>query len=129
MLISRFRQRIIFQAKTSEADGAGGQILTDYDYYTCWAEIDRQTENKNNITGKDSISDNIIFRIRYAPSITLSNDLTIYWSGNIYLINSIVNEDNEYKFYRIGCSTFKRVDTWDSITSYWENISKTWETV
>ena len=129
MLISRFRQRIIFQAKTSEADGAGGQILTDYDYYTCWAEIDRQTENKNNITGKDSISDNIIFRIRYAPSITLSNDLTIYWSGNIYLINSIVNEDNEYKFYRIGCSTFKRVDTWDSITSYWENISKSWETV
>jgi SPP1 family predicted phage head-tail adaptor len=129
MLISRFRQRITFQAKTSEPDGAGGQVLTDYDYYTCWAEVDRQTENKNNITGKDSISDNIIFRIRYAPSVPISNDLTIYWNGNIYLINSIVNEDNEYKFYKIGCSTFKTVNTWDSITSLWENISKTWEKV
>lgn len=127
MLISRFRQRITFQSKISESDGAGGQVLTSVDYYTCWAEVDRETENRNNITGKDSLSDNINFRIRYAPSVSISNDLTIYWNGNIYLINSVINENNEYKYYKIGCSTFKRVGTWDSITTFWENISKNWE--
>ena len=128
-MISRLKNRIIFQSKISESDGAGGQVLTDVDYYTCWAEIFTDNQNKTNIAGKDSISDNIVFRIRKAQSISISNDLTIFYDGNIYLISSVIDEFDGHEYLRITCSTLRRVDTWDSITAFWENISKTWETV
>jgi SPP1 family predicted phage head-tail adaptor len=127
-MISRLKNRITFQSKTSESDGAGGQVLTDVDYYTCWAEIFRETQNKTNIAGKDSLSDSIVFRIRDAQSINISNDLTVYYNGNIYLISSIIDEFDGHDYLRITCSTLKRVNTWDSITAFWENISTTWET-
>jgi SPP1 family predicted phage head-tail adaptor len=127
-MISRLKNRITFQSKTSESDGAGGQVLTDVDYYTCWAEIFRETQNKTNIAGKDSLSDSIVFRIRDAQSINISNDLTVYYNGNIYLISSIIDEFDGHDYLRITCSTLKRVNTWDSITAFWENIATTWET-
>lgn len=128
-MISRLKNRITFQSKISESDGAGGQVLTDVDYYTCWAEIFTDNQNKTNIAGKDSISDSIVFRIRKAASISISNDLTIFYDGNIYLISSVIDEFDGHEYLRISCSTLRRVDTWDSITAFWENISKTWETV
>jgi SPP1 family predicted phage head-tail adaptor len=127
-MISSLKNRITFQSKVSESDGAGGQVLTDVDYYTCWAEIFRENQNKTNIAGKDSISDNIVFRIRDAQSINISNDLTILYNSNIYLISSIIDEYDNKNYLRITCSTLKRVGTWDSITAFWENISTTWET-
>jgi SPP1 family predicted phage head-tail adaptor len=127
-MISRLKNRITFQSKTEQSDGAGGQILTDVDYYTCWAEIFRENQNKTNIAGKDSLSDSIVFRIRDAQSISISNDLTILFDGNIYLISSVIDELDVHNYLRITCATLKRVDTWDSITAFWENISKTWET-
>jgi SPP1 family predicted phage head-tail adaptor len=126
-MIGKLKNRITFQSKISNSDGAGGQVLTDVDYYTCWAEIFTDNQNKTNIAGKDSLSDSIVFRIRDAQSIVISNDLTIYYSGNIYLISSIINEFDDNSYLRITCSTLKRVDTWDSITSFWENISTMWE--
>jgi SPP1 family predicted phage head-tail adaptor len=128
-MISRLKNRITFQSKISESDGAGGEVLTDVDYYTCWAEIFRENQNKTNIAGKDSLSDSIVFRIRDAQSISISNDLTIAYNGNIYLISSVIDEFDNDKYLRITCATLRRVDTWDSITAFWENISKTWETV
>jgi SPP1 family predicted phage head-tail adaptor len=128
-MISRLKNRITFQSKVSESDGAGGEVLTDVDYYTCWAEIFRENQNKTNIAGKDSLSDSIVFRIRDAQSISISNDLTIAYNGNIYLISSVIDEFDKDKYLRITCATLRRVDTWDSITAFWENISKTWETV
>jgi SPP1 family predicted phage head-tail adaptor len=128
-MISRLKNRITFQSKISESDGAGGEVLTDVDYYTCWAEIFRENQNKTNIAGKDSLSDSIVFRIRDAQSISISNDLTIAYNGNIYLISSVIDEFDKDKYLRITCATLRRVDTWDSITAFWENISKTWETV
>jgi len=127
-MISSLKNRITFQSKVSESDGAGGQVLTDVDYYTCWAEIFRENQNKTNIAGKDSISDNIVFRIRDAQSVNISNDLTILYNSNIYLISSIIDEYDNKNYLRITCSTLKRVGTWDSITAFWENISTTWET-
>jgi SPP1 family predicted phage head-tail adaptor len=128
-MISRLKNRITFQSKIEQSDGAGGQILTDVDYYTCWAEIFRENQNKTNIAGKDSLSDSIVFRIRDAESISISNDLTIAYDGNIYLISSVIDEMDMKNYLRITCATLRRVDTWDSITAFWENISKTWETV
>lgn len=127
-MISSLKNRITFQSKTSESDGAGGQVLTDVDYYTCWAEMFRDNQNKTNIAGKDSISDNIVFRIRDAQSVSISNDLTILYKSNLYLISSIINENDDNNYLRITCSTLKRVGTWDSITAFWENISTNWET-
>jgi SPP1 family predicted phage head-tail adaptor len=128
-MISRLKNRITFQSKIEQSDGAGGQVLTDVDYYTCWAEIFRENQNKTNIAGKDSLSDSIVFRIRDAESISISNDLTIAYDGNIYLISSVIDEMDMKNYLRITCATLRRVDTWDSITAFWENISKTWETV
>jgi len=127
-MISKLKNRITFQSKTEQSDGAGGQILTDVDYYTCWAEIFRENQNKTNIAGKDSISDNIVFRIRDAQSVNISNDLTILYNSNIYLISSVIDEFDGHNYLKISCSTLKRVGTWDSITAFWENISTTWET-
>jgi SPP1 family predicted phage head-tail adaptor len=127
-MISTLKNRITFQSKISESDGAGGQILTDVDYYTCWAEVFRENQNKTNVAGKDSLSDSIVFRIRDANSISISNDLTINYNGNIYLISSVIDEFDKNNYLRISCATLRRVDTWDSITSFWENISTTWET-
>jgi hypothetical protein len=88
----------------------------------------RDNQNKTNIAGKDSLSDTIVFRIRDAQSVSISNDLTILYKSNLYLISSIINENDDNNYLRITCSTLKRVGTWDSITAFWENISTTWET-
>lgn len=128
-MIGKMHNRITFKSKTSVSDSAGGFVNTLVDYYTCWAEIFTDNQNKTNIAGKDSISDNIVFRIRKAQSISISNDLTIFYDGNIYLISSVIDEFDGHEYLRITCSTLRRVDTWDSITAFWENISKTWETV
>lgn len=128
-MIGKFRNRITFQSKTYTSDGAGGFVLGDIDYYTCWAEIYRENQSKTDIAGKDSLSDSITFRIRYANSYDITNDLTIYFNGNIYLINSVIDENDDHNFLRVGCSTLKRVDTWDSVTSFWENVNSNWESI
>jgi len=66
--------------------------------------------------------------IRDANSVNISNDLTILYDSNIYLISSVIDEYDGHNYLRITCSTLKRVGTWDSITAFWENISTTWET-
>ena len=106
-MISQLRHRITFKSQTSVPDGAGGRITTLVDYYTCWAQIDNKANNKTNILEKDSINDDITFRIRWAQSLTIDNQLVILYNNQKFLINSVVNENDEYKFYLIGCSTVK----------------------
>lgn len=103
--ISRLRHRITFKSQSSVSDGAGGRVTTLSDYYTCWAEISNKSNNKTDIVGKDSISDDIVFRIRWAQSLTIDNQLVIVYNNQKYLINSVINENDEYKYYIIGCST------------------------
>jgi SPP1 family predicted phage head-tail adaptor len=104
-LISKLRHRIVFKSQQSVPDGAGGRVTTLVDYYTCWAEIDNRGNNKTNILSKDSIDDSTVFRIRWAQSLVIDNQLVIVYNNQKYLINSVINENDDYKFYLIGCST------------------------
>ena len=104
-MISQFRQRIIFKSKTGVSDGAGGYVNTLSDYYTCWAQIYTDSENKSNLVEKDSIVRDILFRIRYTDSKVFDNKLVIAYKNNKYLIKSVINERDENKYYLIGCST------------------------
>ena len=104
-MISKFRARITFKSKTGVSDGAGGFVNTLHDYYTCWAEVQNKTNDKTNILSNDSINDAITFRIRWTSSYAFDQKLVISYKNNLYLINSIINEDNAYKYYLIGCST------------------------
>jgi SPP1 family predicted phage head-tail adaptor len=106
-MIGKLRNRITFKSKTSVSDGAGGFVNTLADYYTCWAEIVRETNNRTNIAGKDSINDGITFRIRYTTSKTFTNALVISYKSNTYMINSIINEADLNQYYLISCSTLK----------------------
>lgn len=104
-MIGKLRARITFKSKTGVSDGAGGYVNTLADYYTCWAEIYREVNDTTDVARKDSIDDRISFKIRYTTSKTFDNKLIISYKSNLYLINSIVNEYDENKYYIVRCST------------------------
>jgi SPP1 family predicted phage head-tail adaptor len=106
-MIGKLRNRITFKSKTGVSDGAGGYVNTAADYYTCWAEIYKETNDRTDIISKDSLTDNINFRFRYTTSKTFTNKLLISFRNRTYIINSIVNEGDLNKYYIIYCSTFK----------------------
>jgi SPP1 family predicted phage head-tail adaptor len=106
-MIGRMQNRITFKSKTSVSDSAGGFVNTLVDYYTCWAEIVRDNESKTNLIEKDSINNGITFRIRYTTSKVLDNKLVISFKNRLYLINSVINENDRNKYSLIGCSTIK----------------------
>lgn len=107
-MIGKLRNRITFKSKTGVSDGAGGYVNNAADYYTCWAEIVRDTNNRTNIAGKDNFNNDILFRIRFTTSKTFTNKLVISYKSNTYVINSIVDEADEMKYYLISCSTLKQ---------------------
>jgi SPP1 family predicted phage head-tail adaptor len=106
-MIGRLMNRITFKSKTSVSDNAGGFVNTLVDYYTCWAEIARDSESKTNLVEKDSINNDITFRIRYTTSKVFDNKLVISFKNNLYLINSVINESDRNKYFMISCSTMK----------------------
>lgn len=106
-MIARFHNRITFKSKTSVSDDAGGFVNTLVDYYTCWAEIYRQTNDKTDIAGKDNLNDDITFKIRYTESKVIDNKLVISYKSKLYMINSVVNQYDDNMFYLVGCSTLK----------------------
>jgi len=106
-MIGRLNNRIIFKNKTSVSDSAGGFVNTLADYYTCWAGIVRDNESKTNLVEKDSINNGITFRIRYTTSKVFDNKLVISFKNNLYLINSVINENDRNQYFLIGCSTMK----------------------
>lgn len=106
-MIGRMHNRITFKSKTSVSDSAGGFVNTLVDYYTCWAEIVRQTNDKTDIAGKDNLNDDISFKIRYTTSKVFDNKLLITFGTNTYMINSVVNQYDMNKYFIIGCSTLK----------------------
>jgi SPP1 family predicted phage head-tail adaptor len=81
-MIGRLMNRITFKSKTSVSDSAGGFVNTLVDYYTCWAEIARDSESKTNLVEKDSINNDITFRIRYTTSKVFDNKLVISFNFN-----------------------------------------------
>lgn len=106
-MIGKMHNRIIFKSKTSVSDSAGGFVNTLVDYYTCWAEIFRDSQSKTNIVEKDSINSDITFRIRYTESKVIDNKLVISYKNKLYMINSVINQSDENKHYLVGCSTLK----------------------
>ena len=106
-MIGKLRNRITFKTKTGVSDGAGGFVNTAADYYTCWAEMVTDTNNRSNIAGKDNIADSILFRIRYTTSKTFDNKLVISYKDKTYNISSIINERDENNYYLITCATLK----------------------
>jgi SPP1 family predicted phage head-tail adaptor len=106
-MIGRLMNRITFNSKTGVSDGAGGFVNTLADYYTCWAEIVTDSNTRTNIAGTDGFSADITFRIRYTTSKVFDKKLTITFQNKLYMINSIINENDRNKYFLIGCSTLK----------------------
>ena len=106
-MISQFRQRIIFKSKTGVSDGAGGFVNTLSTYYTSWAQVVVDTNSRSNIAGKDNLNDEITFRIRFTSEKTFSNALVISYKSRTYMINSIIDERDEHRYFLIGCSSLK----------------------
>lgn len=104
-MIGKLHNRITFKSLSGTSDGAGGYVNTETTYYTCWAEIVRQNENKDNIASKDNLDDNITFRIRYTTSKTFDNKLIINFNNKKYMINSVINEGDRNKYFLVGCAT------------------------
>ena len=106
-MIGKLHTRITFKSLSGTSDGAGGYVNTESTYYTCWAHIARENENKDNIASKDNLDDNITFRIRYTTSYTFDNKLIIVFNNKKYMINSVINERDENKYFLVGCATLK----------------------
>ncbi len=51
-MIGKLHNRITFQSQSSVSDGAGGIVTTLVDYYTCWAQMSRNTNDRSDIAGK-----------------------------------------------------------------------------
>jgi SPP1 family predicted phage head-tail adaptor len=106
-MIGRLMNRITFNSKTSVSDSAGGFVNTLVSYYTCWAEIVNDSNTRTNIAGTDGFAADITFRIRYTTSKVFDKKLVISFKDKLYMINSIINEDDRNKYFLIGCSTLK----------------------
>lgn len=106
-MIGRLMNRITFQSKTSVSDNAGGFVNTFANYYTCWAEIVSDTNTRTNIAGTDGFKDDITFRIRYTTSKVFDKKLIISFQNRLYVLNSIINEQDRNKYFLIGCTTLK----------------------
>jgi SPP1 family predicted phage head-tail adaptor len=106
-MIGRMQNRITFKSKTGVSDLAGGFVNTLADYYTCWAEIVRDSDSRTNIAGTDGFAVDITFKIRYTTSKVFDKKLVISFQNRLYMINSIINEHDRNKYYLIGCSTLK----------------------
>jgi len=106
-MIGRLNNRITFQSKTSVSDSAGGFVNTLVDYYTCWAEIIRDSNSRTNVAETDGFASDITFRIRYTTSKVFDKKLVISFQSRLYVLNSIINEQDRNKYYLIGCSTLK----------------------
>jgi SPP1 family predicted phage head-tail adaptor len=106
-MIGKLHNRITFKSKTGVSDGAGGYVNTLADYYTCWAQMSTDSNTRTNISGTDGIKDDITFRIRYTTSKTFDKKLVISFQSKLYMINSIINEGDNNKYFLIGCSTLK----------------------
>lgn len=106
-MIGRLMNRITFKSKTGVSDSAGGFVNTLADYYTCWAEIVRDSNSRTNIAETDGFAVDITFRIRYTTSKEFDKKLVINYKSKLYVINSIINEQDRNKYYLIGCSTLK----------------------
>jgi SPP1 family predicted phage head-tail adaptor len=106
-MIGRLNNRITFQSKTSVSDSAGGFVNTLVDYYTCWAEIIRDSNSRTNVAETDGFASDITFRIRYTTSKVFDKKLVISFQSRLYVLNSIINEQDRNKYFLIGCSTLK----------------------
>jgi SPP1 family predicted phage head-tail adaptor len=106
-MIGRLMNRITFNSKTSVSDSAGGFVNTLVSYYTCWAEIVTDTNTRTNIAGTDGFAADITFRIRYTTSKVFDKKLVISFKDKLYMINSIINENDRNKYFLIDCSTLK----------------------
>jgi SPP1 family predicted phage head-tail adaptor len=106
-MIGRMQNRITFKSKTGVSDLAGGFVNTLADYYTCWAEIVRDSDSRTNIAGTDGFAVDITFKIRYTTSKVFDKKLVISFQNRLYMINSIINQHDRNKYYLIGCSTLK----------------------
>jgi SPP1 family predicted phage head-tail adaptor len=106
-MIGRLMNRITFQSKTGASDGAGGFVNTLADYYTCWAEIVRDSNSRTNVAETDGFATDITFRIRYTTSKVFDKKLIISFQSRLYMINSVINEQDRNKYFLIGCSTLK----------------------
>ncbi len=69
--------------------------------------MSRNTNDRSDIAGKDNISDDITFRIRYTTSKVFTNKLVISFQSNLYNINSVIDEGDNNRYFLIGCSTLK----------------------
>jgi SPP1 family predicted phage head-tail adaptor len=106
-MIGKLHNRITFQSQSNASDGAGGVITTLVNYYTCWAQMSTNTNSRTDIAGKDNISDDITFRIRFTTTYSIDNKLIISYESRLYNINSVINEGDNNKYLVIGCSTLK----------------------
>jgi SPP1 family predicted phage head-tail adaptor len=106
-MIGRLMNRITFKSKTGASDGAGGFVNTLADYYTCWAEIVRDSNSRTNVAETDGFATDITFRIRYTTSKVFDKKLIISFQSRLYMINSVINEQDRNKYFLIGCSTLK----------------------
>ncbi len=107
-MISKLRHRIQFQLPSSVSDGAGGTVNTLNTIYTCWAEIRRNTQDRDNILSSNGLDNNITFKIRYInDQFNTSKDLVILYADNLYFVNSWINEDDLNQYYLVSCSTIK----------------------
>jgi len=106
-MIGRLTNRITFNSKTSVSDNAGGFVNTLTDYYTCWAQMVTNTNSRTNIAATDGFATDITFRIRYTTSKVFDKKLVISFQNRLYVINSVINEQDRNKYFLIGCSTLK----------------------
>jgi SPP1 family predicted phage head-tail adaptor len=106
-MIGRMQNRITFKSKTSVSDSAGGFVNTLVDYYTCWAEMVSDSNTRTNIASTDGFKDDITFKIRFTTSKVFDKKLVISFQNRLYMINSIINQEDRNKYLLIGCTTLK----------------------
>lgn len=94
-------QPITLLYPTATSDGAGGETHTFTSYGADWAEIkadryEQGTDNKQVVTGAA-----MRFKIRYRPSLAITDKWRIRYEGTDYRITTIEREGLKREYYTI----------------------------
>lgn len=101
MGIGNYSHRAEFLSYTSQPDGAGGQIDTEYTVSTTWAEIVPLRSSRNLAEAQINLKNTSIFRVRWRKGFAPDVKMKIVVKGRKYIINSIVDMEEDHRFWEI----------------------------
>jgi len=102
MLSRQYNRKVEIFNTIPSSDGYGGNTVTDVSLGSFWAEVKQLSSFKDHTVGISDIKKTYSFKLRATNEISpLSNDLSIVYKNQKYVVNDIRYDDENFRFVNI----------------------------